>query len=218
MRNVLVLGSVLCALFAAGCDGAFVADLKCGKDGKIKGGELELILLGDEDSQAELDNATCEELKDAKSELKLIKLAVGKLCNDEFKPVVFSKKYEVEDENCDGYLDISYEFSVKKLVCEGLLDKNTEELLVGVYVKDEETCEWELVDGGAFPVVTKEEWEEKFGCEDECDDSKDCEQENDCEEKETKKDCEKNGDGNNTNGNSTNGSSTNGCKKNETPS
>jgi hypothetical protein len=198
MRNVLVLGSFLCALFVTGCNGAFVADLKCGKDGKVRG-ELELILLGDEETQAELDNATCEELKEAKQELKLIKLAVGKYCNDEFKPVVYSKKYEVEDQNCDGYVDISYEFDVKKLVRAGLLDKDTEELLVGVYVKDEETCEWELVDGGYFPVVSKEDWEEEFGCEEECED-KDCEKDGnceeskdyDCEKKEEKKDCDNN--------------------------
>jgi hypothetical protein len=112
---------------------------------------------------------------------------------------VWSSRGEIEDENCDTYLDISYEFSVKKLVCEGLLDKDTQELLVGFYAKNEETCKWELIaDSGNnpayFPVVSEEEWEEEVGCEEECEEDcdKDCDKdESDCEEQETKEECTK---------------------------
>ncbi|HEX5138047.1 MAG TPA: hypothetical protein VFY93_13810 [Planctomycetota bacterium] len=179
-----------------------MADLRCGKDGKLRG-DVELMFLGNEESQAELDEASCEDLKELKKELKQVKFAIGYVDeNDEFQPVVYSKKYEAEDANCDGYTDLVYEFSLKKLVCAGIFDESTEQLAVGLYVKQD--CEWVLEESGTVDVKIN------YDCDDDCEESKDCDSEKDCDyEKscdnesnydnqsscEKKKSCDKDSDG-----------------------
>jgi hypothetical protein len=200
MRNLLILGCCLFGVIVTGCENAvIVADLECGKDGKLRG-DVELLFLGDEESQAELDDATCEQLKEAKKELKAVKFAIGYLDGDDFVPVAFAKGYEVEDENCDGYTDLIYEFSLKKLVKAGLLDESTEELEVGLYVRED--CEWVFVESGPVPVKVNYECDDS--CEDskdDCDDNSDCEEsKKDCDKGESKKECKENGSTNGSNG------------------
>lgn len=209
MRRLLILGCFLLATVATGCsDALLIADLKCGKDGKLRG-DLELVIFGNEESQAEIDDASCEDIKEAKRELKHIKLAIGYEDGDEFVPVVFSKKYEIEDENCDGYTDISWEFRLRKLVRCGLLDEYTEELLVGIYFKDD--CEWVLEEYGAVAVRINYDCDDDDDCDDDgwkkkksydCDDSSngdgyDCDKEKsyDCDKDGWTKDCDNSSNG-----------------------
>jgi len=218
MRNLAILGCFLCATALAGCidDAVLCADFKYDKCGKVKGGELELVLYGTSDSEEWLEDLTCED----KKELKNYKIAIVKEdenSEDGFKPVAFAKRPELEDENCDGYTDFVFEFPVRKLVRCGVLDEYTEELLVVIY--EREDCEWVAVEGDYIPLVDCEDYEDDCDYEDDdCDykndgwksdhygdssngDGYDCEKEksydghkdwksNDCEKEEKSYDCD----------------------------
>jgi hypothetical protein len=179
MRNTLVRGSFLVALLLTGCV-EIRADLECGKNGKVRG-DLAVVFYGSEDY--DLSDLSCEEEEYLREE---VKVAIGE--SDNKCDVVFAEKYKVKDVNCDGYPDVVAKFDVKELVCAGLLNQDTTELFVALWV------ECEFYDGGWVDVESCEEDCDKDSKEEECeeDSKEDCEEskEEECEEESTQE-CEK---------------------------